>query len=36
MIILTLVYVDGGLLEDSLQKNPLDKAMPLFFLKGGV
>jgi hypothetical protein len=36
MLILALVYADGGLLEDSLQHNPLEKAVPLFFLKGGV
>jgi hypothetical protein len=34
--ILEPVYVDGGLLEDSLQHDPLDKAVPSFFLKGGV
>jgi hypothetical protein len=36
MTILALAYADDGLLEDSLQHNPLDKAVPLFFLKGGV
>jgi len=36
MIILALAYADDELLEDSLQHNPLDKAVPLFFLKGGV
>jgi hypothetical protein len=36
MTILALAYADDGLLEDSLQHNPLDKATPLFFLKGGV
>jgi hypothetical protein len=36
MIILALVYADGGLLEDSLQHSLLDKAVPLFFLKGDV
>jgi hypothetical protein len=36
MIILVLAYDGDGLLEDSLQHNPLDKAVPLFFLKGGV
>jgi hypothetical protein len=36
VIILALVYAAEGLLEVSLQQNPPDKAMPLFFLKGDV
>jgi len=36
MIILALAYADDELLEDSLKHNPLDKAVPLFFPKGGV